>query len=160
MLDEEGGGALFPDREVPRSCSCLSIYDLEHESNQNSPKMCCSSIILLYIVQYKNWVSLIFFKKYYNSPFSEIKILFHQNDWILQMFLMFFFGFNTLAPNCLCLEHNNHLIQILEWSHKNYSLSFKRSFWKVHKLYEMYSGYGKYSDPLTFFTLCYIAAIC
>ncbi len=23
-----------------------------------------------------------------------------------------------------------------------------------------YSGYGKYSDPLTFFTLCYIAAIC
>ncbi len=24
----------------------------------------------------------------------------------------------------------------------------------------MYSGYGKYSDPLTFFTLCYIAAIC
>ncbi len=50
-MDEEGGGALYPDREVPRSCSCLSIYDLEHESNQNSPKMCCSSIILLY--QYK-----------------------------------------------------------------------------------------------------------
>ncbi len=24
----------------------------------------------------------------------------------------------------------------------------------------MYSGYGKYSDPLKFFTLCYIAAIC
>ena len=24
----------------------------------------------------------------------------------------------------------------------------------------MYSGYGKYSDPLTFFTLCFIAAIC
>ncbi len=24
----------------------------------------------------------------------------------------------------------------------------------------IYSGYGKYSDPLTFFTLCYIAAIC
>ncbi len=23
-----------------------------------------------------------------------------------------------------------------------------------------HSGYGKYSDPLTFFTLCYIAAIC
>ncbi len=23
-----------------------------------------------------------------------------------------------------------------------------------------YSGYGKYSDPLKFFTLCYIAAIC
>ncbi len=43
-----GGRALYPDREVPRSCSCLSIYDLEHESNQNSPKMCCSSIILLY----------------------------------------------------------------------------------------------------------------
>ncbi len=24
----------------------------------------------------------------------------------------------------------------------------------------IYSGYGKYSDPLTFFTLCYIVAIC
>ncbi len=24
----------------------------------------------------------------------------------------------------------------------------------------IYSGYRKYSDPLTFFTLCYIAAIC
>ncbi len=24
----------------------------------------------------------------------------------------------------------------------------------------VYSGYGKYSDPLKFFTLCYIAAIC
>ncbi len=24
----------------------------------------------------------------------------------------------------------------------------------------IYSGYGKYSDPLKFFTLCYIAAIC
>ncbi len=24
----------------------------------------------------------------------------------------------------------------------------------------IYSGYGKYSDPLIFFTLCYIAAIC
>ncbi len=24
----------------------------------------------------------------------------------------------------------------------------------------IYSGYGKYSDPLQFFTLCYIAAIC
>ncbi len=47
-MDEEEGGALCPDREVPRSRSCLSIYDLEHESNQNSPKMCCSSIILLY----------------------------------------------------------------------------------------------------------------
>ncbi len=27
-------------------------------------------------------------------------------------------------------------------------------------IYILYSGYGKYSDPLTFFTLCYIAAIC
>ncbi len=26
--------------------------------------------------------------------------------------------------------------------------------------HSIYSGYGKYSDPLTFFTLCYIAAIC
>ncbi len=26
--------------------------------------------------------------------------------------------------------------------------------------YSSYSGYGKYSDPLKFFTLCYIAAIC
>ncbi len=25
---------------------------------------------------------------------------------------------------------------------------------------DIYSGYGKYSDPLKFFTLCYIAAIC
>ncbi len=25
---------------------------------------------------------------------------------------------------------------------------------------QIYSGYGKYSDPLKFFTLCYIAAIC
>ncbi len=24
----------------------------------------------------------------------------------------------------------------------------------------IYSGYGKYSDPLKFFTFCYIAAIC
>ncbi len=24
----------------------------------------------------------------------------------------------------------------------------------------IHSGYGKYSDPLKFFTLCYIAAIC
>ncbi len=36
VLDEEGGGSSYTDREVPRSCS-LSIYDLEHESNQNSP---------------------------------------------------------------------------------------------------------------------------
>ncbi len=27
-------------------------------------------------------------------------------------------------------------------------------------LFSIYSGYGKYSDPLKFFTLCYIAAIC
>ncbi len=27
-------------------------------------------------------------------------------------------------------------------------------------LHNIYSGYGKYSDPLKFFTLCYIAAIC
>ncbi len=27
-------------------------------------------------------------------------------------------------------------------------------------LLHTYSGYGKYSDPLKFFTLCYIAAIC
>ncbi len=33
-----GGGALYPDREVPRSCSCLSIYDLKHEINQKLPK--------------------------------------------------------------------------------------------------------------------------
>ncbi len=40
--------------------------------------------------------------------------------------------------------------------------------WTVHiyRLYRRqcakytYSGYGKYSDPLQFFTLCYIAAIC
>ncbi len=36
--------------------------------------------------------------------------------------------------------------------------------WEVNKpIYqdiEIYSGYGKYSDPLKFFTLCYIAAIC
>ncbi len=28
------------------------------------------------------------------------------------------------------------------------------------QIWSTYSGYGKYSDPLTFFTLCYIAAIC
>ncbi len=28
------------------------------------------------------------------------------------------------------------------------------------KSVKIYSGYGKYSDPLKFFTLCYIAAIC
>ncbi len=38
VLDEDGGGALYPDREVPSSCSCLSIYDLEHERNQKLPK--------------------------------------------------------------------------------------------------------------------------
>jgi len=27
-------------------------------------------------------------------------------------------------------------------------------------LYTAYSGYGKYLDPLKFFSLCYIAAIC
>ncbi len=27
-------------------------------------------------------------------------------------------------------------------------------------MYMYISGYGKYSDPLKFFTLCYIAAIC
>ncbi len=27
-------------------------------------------------------------------------------------------------------------------------------------IYIYISGYGKYSDPLKFFTLCYIAAIC
>ncbi len=27
-------------------------------------------------------------------------------------------------------------------------------------IYIYLSGYGKYSDPLKFFTLCYIAAIC
>ncbi len=30
----------------------------------------------------------------------------------------------------------------------------------VRHVTETYSGYGKYSDPLKFFTLCYIAAIC
>ncbi len=30
----------------------------------------------------------------------------------------------------------------------------------VLPLVSPYSGYGKYSDPLKFFTLCYIAAIC
>jgi len=34
----ERGGAFYPDREVPSSCGCLSLYDLEHESNQNFPK--------------------------------------------------------------------------------------------------------------------------
>ncbi len=30
----------------------------------------------------------------------------------------------------------------------------------VWGIFFIYSGYGKYSDPLKFFTLCYIAAIC
>ncbi len=32
------------------------------------------------------------------------------------------------------------------------------AFWIT--IFFIYSGYGKYSDPLKFFTLCYIAAIC
>ncbi len=38
------------------------------------------------------------------------------------------------------------------------SLSFAAIIYNIY-IY-IYSGYGKYSDPLTFFTLCYIAAIC
>ncbi len=30
----------------------------------------------------------------------------------------------------------------------------------THTHTPIYSGYGKYSDPLKCFTLCYIAAIC
>ncbi len=33
------GRCLYPDREVPRPCSCLSIYDLVHESN-HTPQRC------------------------------------------------------------------------------------------------------------------------
>ncbi len=33
------GRSLYPDREVPRPCSCLRIYDFVHESNQ-TPQIC------------------------------------------------------------------------------------------------------------------------
>ncbi len=36
----------------------------------------------------------------------------------------------------------------------------RRSLAERKLLEGIYSGYGKYSDPLKFFTLCYIAAIC
>ncbi len=34
------------------------------------------------------------------------------------------------------------------------------SLMQTYALIYIYSGYGKYSDPLKLFTLCYIAAIC
>ncbi len=50
---------------------------------------------------------------------------------------------------------------------ENYEISVKCmliSLFIIHticlKRLFIYSGYGKYSDPLTFFTLCYIATIC
>ncbi len=54
-------------------------------------------------------------------------------------------GFTELSP----AKGNKGLIELPEtqcW------------FPEIHG--EIYSGYGKYSDPLKFFTLCYIAAIC
>ncbi len=36
----------------------------------------------------------------------------------------------------------------------------KKNVHNIPNVYQVYSGYGKYSDPLKFFTLCYIAAIC
>ncbi len=36
----------------------------------------------------------------------------------------------------------------------------KGAMWNIYIYIYIHSGYGKYSDPLKFFTLCYIAAIC
>ncbi len=45
-----------------------------------------------------------------------------------------------------------------QWSHEINLLYSAAYGWRWS--HETYSGYGKYSDPLKFFTLCYIAAIC
>ncbi len=55
------------------------------------------------------------------------------------------------------------IILALEHLHKvltSTGVSAAHAFIDKHLHTYTYSGYGKYSDPLKFFTLCYIAAIC
>ncbi len=52
-------------------------------------------------------------------------------------------------------ESEIHGIELKASEHKSNWMTLKKIYIHVY----IYSGYGKYSDPLTFFTLCYIAAI-
>ncbi len=69
----------------------------------------------------------------------------------------------TLVLFCRgCSEHGSNTEEFsFAWTEFNNLHSENRETHIIYIiLYYMYSGYGKYSDPLKFFTLCYIAAIC
>ncbi len=63
------------------------------------------------------------------------------------------------------LQVNPSILNVLLIMIKSQSMTVINAiifFYRLTALIYIYihSGYGKYSDPLKFFTLCYIAAIC
>ncbi len=70
---------------------------------------------------------------------------------------------NAVNDSVSLIYQNQHAcFRHLIFSIKSFKLYFLHSLRiiPIQLALEIYSGYGKYSDPLTFFTLCYIAAIC
>ncbi len=62
----------------------------------------------------------------------------------------------SLKVSGLILSCSQYATSFIVWPFAN----GKKSFSDISSYFHIYSGYGKYSDPLKFFTLCYIAAIC
>ncbi len=52
------------------------------------------------------------------------------------------------------------LSHLFKWENLHNWWLTKYFFAPLYIYIYIYSGYGRYSDPLKFFTLCYIAAIC
>ncbi len=99
----------------------------------------------------------IFQSDYVYSPNSDlfIQILPDYAKWPLIMSVKIYMWFGWVVMVDMFWTEQTQHVKVKE--PVSFSSMLDVGLW--HMLV-VYSGYGKYSDPLKFFTLCYIAAIC
>ncbi len=83
------------------------------------------------------------------TVYSKLAIVRKKSEFWDSQFPYFFISWWKQASTIMCC-----------WLNKELDLTPRPAWSKTVHVCCIYSGYGKYSDPLKFFTLCYIAAIC
>ncbi len=157
---------LFPERQALswspwKECVCVCVRQCAGRTDCVCVCVCVRFAQVLPRQTCGLFTHTIFHKEYPGGP-QELERIIDGGELFLTVLLNPVSpSLHTLYINLRC-AYDRTVSRTGRYSYKNRFIIFSLLMFCKHlNIYiYIYSGYGKYSDPLKFFTLCYIAAIC